>query len=93
MARIAIVTGGSRGIGEAISLALKDAGATVIANYAGNDERAREFSERTGIRTYNGMSAIIRRASIAAHRSPPRSGRSTSSLTTPESRATERSRA
>ena len=32
MARIAIVTGGSRGIGEAISLALKDAGATVIAN-------------------------------------------------------------
>ena len=52
MARVAIVTGGTRGIGEAISLALKEAGATVAANYAGNDERAREFSERTGIKSY-----------------------------------------
>jgi acetoacetyl-CoA reductase len=51
MARVAIVTGGSRGIGEAISLKLKDQGVTVVANYAGNDEKAREFSERTGIRT------------------------------------------
>ena len=39
MARVAIVTGGTRGIGEAISLALRDAGLTVAANYAGNDER------------------------------------------------------
>jgi acetoacetyl-CoA reductase len=52
MARVAIVTGGTRGIGEAISLALKEAGVTVIANYAGNDERANAFSERTGIRAY-----------------------------------------
>ena len=52
MARVAIVTGGTRGIGEAISLALKEAGVTVAANYAGNDERAREFSERTGIKAY-----------------------------------------
>jgi acetoacetyl-CoA reductase len=52
MARVAIVTGGTRGIGEAISLALKDQGVTVAANYAGNDERAREFSERTGIKAY-----------------------------------------
>jgi acetoacetyl-CoA reductase len=52
MARVAIVTGGTRGIGEAISLALKDMGMTVAANYAGNDERAREFSDRTGIRAY-----------------------------------------
>jgi len=52
MARVAIVTGGTRGIGEAISLALKDAGVTVAANYAGNDERARAFTERTGIRAY-----------------------------------------
>ena len=52
MARVAIVTGGTRGIGEAISLALKEAGITVAANYAGNDERAREFSERTGIKAY-----------------------------------------
>lgn len=49
MARIAIVTGGSRGIGEAISLKLKEQGVTVVANYAGNDEKAREFTDRTGI--------------------------------------------
>jgi acetoacetyl-CoA reductase len=49
MARVAIVTGGTRGIGEAISVALKDMGMQVAANYAGNDERAREFSDRTGI--------------------------------------------
>ena len=52
MARIAIVTGGTRGIGEAISLALKNAGMTVAANYAGNDEKARAFTERTGIKSY-----------------------------------------
>jgi acetoacetyl-CoA reductase len=52
MARIAIVTGGTRGIGEAISLALKDAGMTVAANYAGNDEKAQAFTERTGIAAY-----------------------------------------
>jgi len=51
MARVAIVTGGTRGIGEAISLALKDMGMTVVANYAGNDERAKAFTDRTGIRT------------------------------------------
>src|SRR3546814_1456114 len=49
MARIAIVTGGSRGIGEAISLKLKEQGVTVVANYAGNDEKARAFTDRTGI--------------------------------------------
>src|SRR5215212_3839951 len=52
MARVAIVTGGTRGIGEAISVALKDMGMQVAANYAGNDERAREFSDRTGIRAF-----------------------------------------
>jgi acetoacetyl-CoA reductase len=52
MARVAIVTGGTRGIGEAISLALKEMGITVAANYAGNDERARGFTERTGIAAY-----------------------------------------
>ncbi len=51
MARIALVTGGTRGIGEAISLALKDMGMTVVANYAGNDERAKAFTDRTGIGT------------------------------------------
>ena len=52
MARVAVVTGGTRGIGEAISLALKEKGMAVAATYAGNDERAREFTERTGIKTY-----------------------------------------
>ncbi|WP_380879097.1 beta-ketoacyl-ACP reductase [Sphingomonas sp. DBB INV C78] len=52
MARVAIVTGGTRGIGEAISLALKAKGITVAANYAGNVERAKEFSDRTGITAY-----------------------------------------
>jgi len=52
MARVAIVTGGTRGIGEAISVALKDKGMTVAANYAGNDERARAFTDRTGILAY-----------------------------------------
>ena len=52
MARVAIVTGGTRGIGEAISIALRDEGITVAANYAGNEEKAREFSDRTGIKAY-----------------------------------------
>jgi acetoacetyl-CoA reductase len=52
MARVAVVTGGTRGIGEAISIALRDAGLTVAANYAGNEEKAREFSDRTGIQAY-----------------------------------------
>ena len=51
MARIAIVTGGTRGIGEAISLALQAEGVTVIANYGGDDRKAAEFGERTGIAT------------------------------------------
>ena len=52
MARVAIVTGGTRGIGEAISVALKDLGMSVAANYAGNDQRAAEFTERTGIKAF-----------------------------------------
>ena len=52
MARVAVVTGGTRGIGEAISVGLKDAGYKVAAVYAGNDEKAREFSERTGIAVF-----------------------------------------
>jgi acetoacetyl-CoA reductase len=49
MARVAIVTGGTRGIGRAISEALKAEGLTVVANYAGNEEKARAFSQETGI--------------------------------------------
>ncbi len=49
MARVALVTGGTRGIGAAISRALKDAGYKVAANYAGNDEAAAKFKAETGI--------------------------------------------
>ena len=52
MARVALVTGGSRGIGAAISQALKDTGYSVAATYAGNDEAAAKFTSDTGIKTY-----------------------------------------
>jgi acetoacetyl-CoA reductase len=52
MARVAIVTGGTRGIGAAISKALKEAGYRVAASYAGNDEAAAKFKAETGIPTY-----------------------------------------
>ena len=52
MGRVALVTGGSRGIGEAISKALKEAGYSVAATYAGNDEKAAAFTSATGIKTY-----------------------------------------
>ncbi|MCV2874095.1 acetoacetyl-CoA reductase [Defluviimonas sp. WL0050] len=52
MSRVALVTGGSRGIGAAISTALKNAGYKVAANYAGNDEAAAAFTKETGIPTY-----------------------------------------
>jgi len=52
MARVALVTGGSRGIGEAISKALKAEGYAVAATYAGNDAKAAAFTAATGIKTY-----------------------------------------
>ncbi|HVZ01757.1 MAG TPA: acetoacetyl-CoA reductase [Dongiaceae bacterium] len=52
MGRVAVVTGGTRGIGEAISVALKNAGYTVAANYAGNDAAAKAFHEKTGIAVF-----------------------------------------
>ncbi|MCY4149832.1 MAG: acetoacetyl-CoA reductase [Gammaproteobacteria bacterium] len=52
MSTVAIVTGGTRGIGEAISVALKESGHRVAATYAGNDESAKKFSDSTGISTY-----------------------------------------
>jgi acetoacetyl-CoA reductase len=50
--RVALVTGGTRGIGEAISIALKEAGYNVAANYGGNDEKANAFKDKTGIPVY-----------------------------------------
>jgi len=52
VSRIALVTGGTRGIGRAISIALKDSGAQVAANYGGNDEAANAFKDETGIAVY-----------------------------------------
>jgi acetoacetyl-CoA reductase len=52
MARVAVVTGGTRGIGAAISKALKAAGYKVAASYAGNDEAANKFKAETGINVY-----------------------------------------
>ncbi|MGP1397804.1 MAG: acetoacetyl-CoA reductase [Inquilinaceae bacterium] len=49
MGRLALVTGGTRGIGEAICIALQDEGCTVVANYGGDDSRAKAFTDRTGI--------------------------------------------
>jgi acetoacetyl-CoA reductase len=52
MARVALVTGGTRGIGAAISKALQSAGRTVVASYAGNEEAATAFARETGLRVY-----------------------------------------
>ena len=52
MGRVALVTGGTRGIGRAVSIALKDAGYAVAANYAGNDAAASAFKDETGIPVY-----------------------------------------
>tara|TARA_B100001179_G_scaffold202769_1_gene164539 strand:- start:1163 stop:1888 length:726 start_codon:yes stop_codon:yes gene_type:complete len=52
MSKVALVTGGSRGIGAAISKALQEAGYQVAATYGGNDEAAAAFTSETGIKTY-----------------------------------------
>ena len=52
MSRVAVVTGGTRGIGKAISVALRQAGYKVAANYCGNDEKAKAFTAETGIPTF-----------------------------------------
>jgi len=52
MSKVAVVTGGTRGIGEAISLALREMGFKVAANYAGNDAKAQAFSDKTGIASF-----------------------------------------
>ena len=52
MTKIALVTGGTRGIGEAISKKLKNDGHTVVVNYGNNEEAAKEFSEQNNIDAY-----------------------------------------
>ena len=91
MGRVALVTGGSRGIGAAISKALKDAGYTVAANYAGNDEAAKKFTDETGIKTYKWSVADYDACAAGIARSRPTSARSRCWSTTPASPATRRS--
>jgi acetoacetyl-CoA reductase len=72
MARVALVTGGSRGIGAAISKALKAKGYTVAATYAGNDAAAAAFTEETGIKTYKWNAADYEASKAGIwHRSKP----------------------
>ncbi len=52
MSRVAFVTGGTRGIGESICIALKNTGLTVVSNYVGDDTNAAEFTDRTGVPTF-----------------------------------------
>ena len=52
MTRVAVVTGGTRGIGRVICEALRDAGYDVASNYAGNDKAAKKFEAETGLKTY-----------------------------------------
>ena len=77
MSRVAVVTGGTRGIGEAISKALKAAGYKVAANYGGNDEAAQKFKAATGIPVYkwdvSSLRVLCRRPQAGRGRS--RSGR------------------
>ena len=89
MARVAVVTGGTRGIGAAVSKALKAAGYKVAATYAGNDEAAQKFKAETGIAVYKwDVSGPTKRAAPASNRSKPRSVRSTFWSTMPASPAT-----
>ena len=71
--RVAIVTGGTRGIGKAIAIDLKKAGAKVIASYHGNDEAAAAFKKETGINTarfdvadYEACGAAVRARCVKA---------------------------
>ncbi len=77
MACVALVTGGTRGIGGAISKALKAAGYKVAASYAGNDTAAEKFKAETGIPVSNGTSVRSMPARPASSRSRPTSARST----------------
>ena len=89
MSRVAVVTGGTRGIGAAISKALKAAGYKVAANYGGNDEAAQKFKAETGIAVYKWDVVVLRRLRRrASNRSRPSSVRSRCWSTTPASPAT-----
>ncbi len=83
MTRVALVTGGSRGIGAAISKALQADGCTVAATYAGNDEAAAKFTEETGIKTYKWNVGDYESSTAGIARWKKSLARSTSSSPTP----------
>jgi len=78
-ARVALVTGGTRGIGHAISIALKSNGYRVAASYAGNDAAAQKFQAETGIPVYKFDVADFDASAAAVKRSRSTSARSTCS--------------
>lgn len=88
MSRVALVTGGSRGIGAAICVALKAAGYKVAANYAGNDERAKAFEQESGIPVYKWDVSSYQACVDGIARVEADSDRSTSSSTMPASPVT-----
>ena len=67
MARVALVTGGTRGIGSAISIALQRAGRHVVASYAGNTSAANAFTRETGIETMRFDAGDFEQCSAAVH--------------------------
>jgi len=82
MAKVAVVSGGTRGIGAAISKALQAAGYTAVANYAGNDEAAAKFKAETGIPVYKWDVANYKACAEGLSKVTHESGRSRFSSTT-----------
>ena len=90
MARVAVVTGGTRGIGRAIAVALKNAGYRVAANYGGNDKAAQQFNDETGIPVFKFDVADFDACAEGVKPIEADSARSTCSSTMPASPATRR---
>ncbi len=88
MAKIAVVTGGTRGIGAAVARGLKAAGCTVAAIYHGNDEAAAKFKAETGVATYRWDVSDIPACAAGVKQVEASSARSTCWSTTRASRAT-----
>jgi len=89
MSRVALVTGGTRGIGAAIAKALKAAGYKVAANYGGNDEAAQKFKAETGIPVFKWDVSSYEACAEGIKRSRPTWVPLKCSLTMPASHATQ----
>lgn len=73
--KVALVTGGTRGLGAAIAVALRDAGYCVAAVHRSNADAAQAFKEKRPFRYFAGMSAISQRALKASGKLKMKSGR------------------